>query len=295
MSFDLYFCPQNGPAPTTAELKEYFSALPGFEVSDIPAGGVDFIYQNEATGVYCIFSYSELDARELEGCGSSGLSFNLNYYRPSFFAYETMPLVESFCKNFDLVVEDPQEETVQGAEASRLISSWQSHNTWAMGAMSKTAAEEKLELHYLPEVSATEWWRYMRIRQDIEDGLTRDIFVPSLMFLMSPAKALFRLMLWPEGIAQFFPPADQVYVRREKKGIFRTKLEEGLVSYESVMSTVSSLLDDYDFRGYRIKYLSPEKTSSARQLIQTLNLEPVDLKQYRRMAPDSFHDVAVPS
>ena len=294
MSFDLYFCPQNGAPPTTAELKEYFSALPGFEVSDIPAGGVDFIYQNAATGVYCIFTTSPVDAAELEGCGSSGLTFNLNYYRPSFFAYETMPLVESFCKTFDLAVEDPQEETVQIAEASRLISSWQSHNTWALGAMGGVAEEEKMELHYLPEASATEWWRYMSIRQEIEDGMTRDIFVPSPMILMSPENALFRLLLWPEGIAQFFPPADQVYLRREKKGIFRTRQEEGLVPYESVMSTISPLLDDYDFRGYRIKYLSPEKTSSARQLIQTLNLEPVDLKQYTRMASDSFHDVPAP-
>jgi hypothetical protein len=81
MSFDLYFCRQDGSAPTIPELKEYFSALPLFHVEDVAAGGVEFWYQNEATGVYCGFSYSPLDANELEGCGSTGLTFNLNFRR----------------------------------------------------------------------------------------------------------------------------------------------------------------------------------------------------------------------
>jgi hypothetical protein len=92
------FAPQNGSAPSIPELKEYFSAFPLFRVSDRADDGVQFWYQNEATGVYCDFSYSPLDANELEGCGSSGLSFNLNYSRHSFFSYEAMPLVEAFGK-----------------------------------------------------------------------------------------------------------------------------------------------------------------------------------------------------
>jgi hypothetical protein len=123
MSFDLYFCRQDSSAPAIPELKQYFASFPLFNVEDVAAGGVQFWYQNEATGVHCDFSYSPLDANELEGCGSSGLTFNLNYSRPSFFAYETMPLVEAFCKHFDLVVEDPQEETVQPAETEILITS----------------------------------------------------------------------------------------------------------------------------------------------------------------------------
>jgi hypothetical protein len=294
MSFDLYFCRQNGSAPSTPELKEYFSAFPFFQVSDVAAGGVQFWYQNEATGVYCDFSYSPLDANELEGCGSSGLTFNLNYSRPSFFAYETMPLVETFCKRFNLVVEDPQEETVQPAEASRLITSWRAHNARAMGAMTETAKEEDMELHYLPEDSATAWWRYMSVRQGIEDALAEDIFVPSLMILMSPAQKLFTMLVWPKGIAQFFPPCDYVYVQREKKRLFGTKEETGLVPYQSVVETIKLLLNDYELGDFKVKYLSPDKTSSVAQLIQTLRLEPVDLSQHTRMASDGFHDVAVP-
>lgn len=294
MSFDLYFCSRDDSVPAVRELKQYFAALPLFKVKDIDAGGVEFWYQNEATGVYCSFSYSPIDAQELEGCGSSGLTFNLNFNRPSFFAYETMPLVEAFCRHFDLVVEDSQEETVEPAEAQRLIASWRAHNAWAVGALTKMAKEEDMEVHYLREQRATEWWRYMSVRQAIEDSLTDDIFVPSLMILKGPAPELFTMMVWPDGIAQFFPPCDYVYVHREKKHWFRTTEETGFVTYQSVMDTINPLLDDYQFNGLQIKYLSPDKKSRAAPLIQSLHLHPVELSQHTHMAPDGFHDVAVP-
>ena len=292
MSFDLHFCRQNGSAPSILELKDYFSELPLFQVNEVAAGGVEFWYQNDVTGVYCLFSYSPLDAAELQGCGATGLTFNLNFQRPSFFAYETMPLVEDFCKHFDLIVENPQDEIVQPPDASSLTSSWRRHNTWAAGAMKTVAKEDGMELHYLPEDAATAWWRYMKGQKALEEAITEDIFVPSLMILMNPASQLFTLLLWPKGIAQFFPPADYIYLQREKKRLFGTKEETGPVRYDSVFATIGHLLVDYDFGGSQFKYLSPGKTSEVAPLIQTLQIEPVDLKQYSRMAPDSFHDVA---
>ena len=292
MSFDLYFCRQDKSAPSIPELKEYFSSLPLFQVNDVAAGGVEFWYQNEATGVYCLFSYSPLDTAELQGCGSTGLTFNLNFSRPSFFAYETMPLVENFCKRFDLIVENPQDETVQQADATSLISSWRNHNTWAIGTMKTVAIEKDMELHYLPEASATTWWQYTKVHQALEGSITEDIFVPSLMILMNPASHLFTMMLWPKGIAQFFPRSDYVYVQREKKRLFGPKEETGLVPYESVIAKIGHLLDHYEFRGLQIKCLQPEKTAQVAPLIQTLDLESIDLRQCTRMAADSFHDVA---
>ena len=294
MSFDLFFCRPDRSIPSIPELKAYFSTLPHFQTNDADDGGVQFWYQNEATGVYCDFSYSPLDATELEGCGASGLSFNLNYVRPSFFAYETMPLVEAFCKRFDLTVEDHQAETKGPADASQLIASWRSQNAKAMGSMVQMAKEEGMDLHYLPEQRATEWWRYMRVQQKLEQLMTDDIFVPSVLILLSPAKQLLTVMVWPQGIPQFFPPCDYVYVSREKKRIFGTKEEAGLVPYRSVLATIEPLLDDYEHEGLQIKYLNPEKTAGVAQLVQKLHLEPVELSEYTQIASDQFHDVAAP-
>jgi hypothetical protein len=85
------------------------------------------------------------------------------------------------------------------------------------------------------------------------------------MILLSPAQQLFTMMVWPKGIAQFFPRCNYVYVQREKKGIFTTKEETGLVPYESVIAVIEPLLDDYEFGGLRINYLSPEKATGARE------------------------------
>jgi hypothetical protein len=134
----------------------------------------------------------------------------------------------------------------------------------------------------------------MFVRQQIEDASTEDIFVPSLMILKNPAQQLFRVMVWPHAIAQFFPPCDYVYVQRDKKRLFRTTEETGLVPYQVVVETIEPLLDDYEFGGLKIKYLSPDKSPAATRLVQTLHLEPIDLSQYTQMAPDGFHDVAMP-
>jgi len=292
MSFDLYFCRHDGSAPSIAQLREYFSSLPHFQVNDVAAGGLECWYENQATGVYCLFSYSPLDAAELEGCGSSGITFNLNFRRPSFFALETMPLVEDFCRHFDLVVENPQDERLQQADASSLTLSWRSHNASAMSRLKAVANEEDMQLFYLREDSATEWWRYMSVRERIENAITEDIFVPSLLILMNPASELFTMMLWPQAIAQFFPRSDYVYVQREKKRLFGTKEETGLVSYDSLLLKIGHLLDDYAFGELQIKYLRPEKTSEVLSLMQAFDLQPIDLGQHTRMAADSFHDVA---
>ena len=163
-----------------------------------------------------------------------------------------------------------------------------------MGSMVQMANEQDMELHYLPEQRATEWWRYMMVQPRIEQLMTDDIFVPSVLILMSRAKQLFTVMVWPKGIPQFFPTCDYVYVSREKKRIFGTKEEAGFVTYQSVLATIEPLLDDYEYDGLQIKYLNPEKTSGVAQLVQNLRLDPVDLSEYTQIASDQFHDVATP-
>ena len=294
MSFDLYFCREDNSIPSIEELKEYFStASPFFKVNDLNDGGVESFYENEATGVHCTFSYSPLDAQELEGYGSSGLSFNLNYLRPSFFAYETMPLVEAFCKRFDLLVEDSQEEAVHQGNADRLIASWCAHNTSATRLMMDIAKKDDVELHYFPEWRATEWWRYMSVQEAIQTAVGEDVFVPALWLLMDSDKRLFTFILWPKGIPQFFPPCDYVYVQREKKGFFRAKEETGAVRYQSVLKTLEPLLDDYVFGGLQLKYLRTDNAEKIWSVVQRLELEPFDPHLHTRISSDDFHDVPV--
>lgn len=291
MSFDLNFGRPDGTVPSVEDLKEYFHRFSLFQVNDVEPVGVQFWYQNEVTGVYCSFSYSpdEVD-EELGQFAASGLSFNLNYIRPSFFAYETMPLVQRFCERFDLQVEDLQEDTVEAADASHLIHSWRLHNERAVKAMSQEK-EDVIEMRYLPEERATEWWRYTTVKQEIEDSLTDDIFVPTVIILESPQKRLFTMIVWTDGIPQFFPPCDSVLVQRVRKRLFGNKEEIGLVPFEAVIERIGSYLDVSDLASESVKYLLPEKTPDVMSAIQNFTLEPIDLSQHTRVAADGFHNV----
>ena len=128
-------------------------------------------------------------------------------------------------------------------------------------------------------------------KQKIEDSLTEDLFVPTVMILEGPAKRLFTMIVWTDGIAQFFPRCDYVLVQRDKKKLFGSKEEVGLVPFDAVMESISSHLDEYDLDGRSVKYLSPKKMPEVVSAIQDFTLAPIDLSQHTRVAADGFHDV----
>jgi len=52
---------------------------------------------------------------------------------------ETFPLVESFCKQFDLLVEDMQEETLEEVNVGRLVDSSKCHDYATRGNSANSA------------------------------------------------------------------------------------------------------------------------------------------------------------
>jgi hypothetical protein len=124
MSFDLYI--RGDDLPFDSILKHLDQHL-NFQRQDFSDGG-GYAFVNPDTGVYCYFRVAERDHVK-------SLCFSLNYNRPTFFALETMPLVESLCQQFHLLVEDPQEEFVGPASRQSLIDSWKIHNEHAVKAL----------------------------------------------------------------------------------------------------------------------------------------------------------------
>ncbi|HKZ01194.1 MAG TPA: hypothetical protein VJ180_03085 [Pyrinomonadaceae bacterium] len=164
------------------------------------------------------------------------------------------------------------------------------HNESAVGAASH---ERDVEIRYLPEERATQWWRYTSLKQKIEDSLTEDIFVPTVMILESPEKLLFTMIVWTKGIAQLFPRCDYVLVQRDRKKPFGTKEEAALVPYDAVMASIGTYLDKYDQANGPVKYLRPDKMADVATATQNFTLTPIDLSTHTRVAADGFHDVAL--
>jgi len=147
------------------------------------------------------------------------------------------------------------------------------HNESAVGAASH---ERDVEIRYLPEERATQWWRYT-----------------SIMILESPEKLLFTMIVWTKGIAQLFPRCDYVLVQRDRKKPFGTKEEAALVPYDAVMASIGTYLDKYDQANGPVKYLRPDKMADVATATQNFTLTPIDLSTHTRVAADGFHDVAL--
>lgn len=277
--------------PSLEELSAYFQSQPFFSQEDRGTKEASFWYQNDDTGVYCHFS-SEIpfDTDPALSPGAlSGLSFNLNYVRPSFFAYESMPLVESFCRQFNLTAEDPQEEKAGVAAADRLIQSWQRHNSRAVTALTHDS-DQDVDLRYFPEERATAWWTYMRQKQSLESNLNEDIFVPSIFLMAGPDNQIITMTAWPLGIPQLFPVCDFVFIERKEKRMFGERKESGLIPYGELMQTISPLLENYKDAA-EIRYLPNSKKEDVVPLIPHLILRPIELSMYTRLNSDDFHDV----
>jgi hypothetical protein len=102
MSFDLIFCNPVGQKVTAESLLEYFKSRPYMECSQ-RNDTFEVMYQNPSTGVYGIFYYTPVEKEkdippDLSEKGATGLSISINYLRPSFFALELMPEIETLCK-----------------------------------------------------------------------------------------------------------------------------------------------------------------------------------------------------
>ena len=151
--------------------------------------------------------------------------------------------------------------------------------------------ELQFDLAYMPEPKATAWWTYMRDRQTIEDSLTEDLFVPSILLLESPQKRLELTIVWPDGIAQFFPSCDYVYMERTRKKFFGTEKQRGRVAYRDVVSALGPLLVTRNTAAGPVMCLPPDTKNEAASVVQRLNLYPIELSQYTRVSSDSFHDV----
>lgn len=93
-----------------------------------------------------------------------------------------MPLVESLCQWFRLLVEDPQEEYVGPATFQSLIDSWKIHNERAVKALKA----QGMALNYMPESKANEWWAYTRVREQMAKNLGDSVFVSRGVYSEAP-------------------------------------------------------------------------------------------------------------
>lgn len=273
MSFDLYL---RGEHPSLDALLTHLDQYPHFQRRKFSDDDFGYSFLNPATGVYWYLITAE--------DRTDSLCVTLNYNRPTFFALETLPVVESLCKHFQLLIEDPQEDFIGPASFDELIKSWRVHNEGAVKALKASG----MALNYMAESKATEWWEYARVREKVATNLGDAVFVPEMFIIKPPSGDPFRMIVCPKGSRQLLPPADVAWIDRSNS----TQVgegDQGFVPFDLFLNLVAPYTSEYRVgtQSYRLLDPHPEVISLTR------DLEPVPASKHEQVGPDGFHDVVL--
>ena len=206
MSYDLYFKSRTASQPLHADFAAYFSGRDGYRFQ-----GGQALYSNEDTGVY--FNFENNNG---EDGSAQTIAFNMNYYRPSYFALEAEPEVHAFVRALDLVVSDPQINGMgEGEYNSDLFhSGWRAGNEFGIHAI--LGHQKKPDIVYSrPMEDLHRIWRWNSGRKQYQSELGDKIFVPRVMFLRTGNEAS-SAVVWPDGAPTIIPEVEYLIVVRNE-------------------------------------------------------------------------------
>ena len=211
MSYDLYFQPRAGDFDA-AKFEAYFTGRPNYEFKSGQA-----FYSNEDTGVYFYFELGETQATDEEGSPEQDcpVAFNMNFFRPSYFAFEAAPEVTAFVKAFDMTIHDPQVDGmgIGEFEVQRFVTGWNKGNEIGYGAIlndpefSPPATLPTSTQHYM--------WRWNFGRNRLQATLGEDVYVPPIL-VFRKAGDVVTATLWPDAIPIAVPEVDYFLVGRDE-------------------------------------------------------------------------------
>jgi hypothetical protein len=208
MSYDLHFKPRTG-AISPEQFVEHFQRRAHFR-----AEGTQALYENRQTGVYFGFMLNE---EPVDGAVAHyPASFNINFFRPSYFVLEAQPEVDAFVRAFDMVVMDPQNDGMGEGEydSERMVSGWNTGNEFGYkGILSDP--DNRGRVLSLPTDVLMSAWQWNRGRLDMQSRLGESRFVPGVM-MVAIAGQLGTAAVWPDAIPAAIPQVDYLLVPRKK-------------------------------------------------------------------------------
>lgn len=175
--------------------------------------------------MYCSFDRTRAGTAGDRGRGDRGgpadagfatvAAFNLNYFRPPFFALEAFDEVAAFVAACDLVVDDPQLSGMGRGELDRdgFLAGWNAGNRFAHGAI--VAQHEVKSFHGRPEATLLAIWEWNRARRALQERIGSGVFVPRIAFF-EIGGALRSGAVWPDALPVLLPEVEVVVVGRQE-------------------------------------------------------------------------------
>ncbi|AXP80976.1 hypothetical protein CJ739_1891 [Mariniflexile rhizosphaerae] len=267
MSFDLNFYKKGNNEVSISEMVEFLNTIPMLESKSED----QIVYENETTGVFCLFETYESeeseveDENDFEDLEDTNLCFNINYVRPDFFGIESFELVDKLIEKFDLYVLDPQAEAVPiKYKKGELLKSWLKSNE----KISKSYFKE-WELNYLELEKSNYCWEFCYNKNELQEKLTEEYFVPNIFYLnKNGTENVETLCVWPEHIPFVLPKVDFVLIQKRIKKLFRTKEESGLVKYETIIEKLGEYFENEN--DYKI--IHPKNEEKIKPIFNSLEI-----------------------
>ncbi len=238
MSYDLYF---QADAIDFAQIEHYFSNRLNYKVANQQAW-----YSNEKTGVYFYFEWNE----PKESGKSDGdieiehpIAFNLNYFRPHVFALEAEPEIAAFVSEFNLSIEDPQNDGMEGTAYSKdgFLRAWNAGNKFAYQTMGNSPSVVAARSLSMPSSVIEKCWSWNLDLPRLQEKLTDHVFVPTIMFA-AHKNQMKTLVCWTDAIPIALPEVDLILLNRDqiakKKMMIFKSSSMALVQYESIKPLV---------------------------------------------------------
>ncbi|MBS0633627.1 MAG: hypothetical protein JSS11_17090 [Verrucomicrobia bacterium] len=236
MSYDLYL---DRSAPVTSgEFGAYFSQRPNFRNENGQA-----VYENKDTGVYFIFTL----ATEGDDEPTHKVSFNLNFFRPHFFAREAASELAAVIAAFGFAVHDPQNDGMGDVPFSEegFQRGWDHGNAFGYRAMLRSKTPPPV-IHSRPTAELDAVWRWNWRKAATQDELGDEIFVPRIFWVVGDGK-LSSAAVWPDGIPELVPSVDLYFIGRDKlapRRLFRREQDTCIVPRSALEQALGPMTAD---------------------------------------------------
>lgn len=248
MSYDLDFYKKENSNLTKQDIENYLTE----NLVQPNAENSQWFFESEDTGVYYSFesddNSSEDENEVYDGFEHTEFWFNINFLRPNFFGLEAFNFVDKFVEDMDLYVLNPQSEKDADhpikPSKNELYENWSKTNF----KLSKEYLQnDEFEFYSYPLDKSNEIWTYNFNRQNLQEKLGEEVFVPKIFLLKRKSdNQIISVSTWSEYIPNVFPKVDHFLLNREFKKLFKTFQEAGFISCENLMNTFGSYMDDLD-------------------------------------------------
>ncbi len=242
MSYDLFF---TEPKITLKQFLDYFSDRNHYRVENSQA-----CYENEDTGVYFSFEYSDEQEGDPEA-PNGNVSFNLNFFRPHYFALEAEPEVQSVVNHFGFKIFDPQFNGMDEGPYSRdgFLTGWNHGNEFGYSAMLNS--EKPLEIiHSRSGDELESIWKWNYAREKNQNTFGESVFVPKIMFLQIDGNIM-SVAVWPDAIPALIPKVDALLIPRQElapRSLFKKRDDICVAPFERALP----LLEPFRANGYSL-------------------------------------------